>query len=150
MKSFIFLILLLITIINCQRCSKKVHNYIMKECGKNTNARKEKGKWMIGCGISDDDYSITKKRIVKNTKENSGKIASWENQKLKSKIEPELKQCIKKNKIWKPHEYDALCIFGLKGNSITDIFKNFQGDKKKIESQLPSPEKEIFNGSKKI
>jgi hypothetical protein len=69
----------------------------MKECGKNTNSRKENGKWIIGCGISDDDYSIIKKRIVKNTKENSGKIASWEKQKLKSKIEPELKQCIKKN-----------------------------------------------------
>jgi hypothetical protein len=122
----------------------------MKECGKNTNSRNEKGKWIIGCGISDDDYSIIKKRIVKNTKENSGKIASWENQKLKSKIEPELKKCIKKNKIWKPHEYDALCIFGLKGNSITDICKNSKGDKNIIGSKLPSPEKEIFNGSKKI
>ena len=149
MKSFIYLIVLLIAIINCHKCNNiLVRKYVMRECGRKNIARKEKKKWIIGCGISDEDYSITKKRIVEKQRESSDKIASWEMKKLKEIIEPELNQYIKKNnKSWKPHEFSALCIYGLK-NSIKDIFNTSGGNKKKIESLLPSPEKEIFIGKK--
>ncbi len=68
MKSFIFF-LLLIYFTNCLECCDKVEKYIFKVCGKEAIAKYENNKWVIGCELSDNDYSIIKKRIIKSTRE---------------------------------------------------------------------------------
>jgi len=146
MKFNIFTFVVLLYFTNCLNCSKKVKKYIMKICSKKTKAKEEKGKWIIGCGLSDEDYSITHKRIIKNTVEKEKKIVNWHLKKLITIIEPELNKYMN-NFNWKQHEFDALCIYGTKGNSVQNICKN-ANNKLSIQLQLKSPEKEIFKNGK--
>jgi len=145
MKSFIFF-LLLIYFTNCLRCSNKVEKYIFQKCGKQTVAKYENNKWVIGCGLSDNDYSTIKKRIIQNTRERKNKIIKWHKKKIKWVIQPELNNYMNKFK-WTQNEYDALCIYGTNGHSVKEICEN-SNNKPEIESKLRSPEKEIFKSGK--
>lgn len=145
MKFNIFTFIVLLYFTNCLKCSKKVKKYIVKICSRQTKAKEEKGKWIIGCGLSDEDYSTTQKRIIEGTVEKDREIVKWHLKKLKN-IEPELNKYMKKFN-FKQHEFDALCIYGSKGNSVQKICKN-SFNKYNIQLQLKNPEKEIFKNGK--
>ena len=93
------------------------------------------GKWTIGYGTTDADYSITKTKIKAGLKISKQQAETWLRQSVNKKYCPKVNKYNNKYH-WTQNEFDAMVSFAYNLGSIDKLTANGKRTKKEIAQRL--------------
>ena len=93
------------------------------------------GKWTIGYGTTDADYSITKTKIEAGLKISKQQAEKWLRQSVNKKYSPKVNKYNNKYH-WTQNEFDAMVSFAYNLGSIDQLTANGKRTKKEIAQRL--------------
>lgn len=132
----VVLLFSIIFVINSLKIGEKGLELIKKYAGCKLYAyRNPSGSWVIGYGITDADYSITKTRIIKGLKITQETADKWLKERVNKKDCPKVNKYYSKYK-WTQNEFDALVSLAYEFGSIDQFINNGKSTKADIAQNI--------------